>query len=217
MQSDNYHANLHKPVIAQIDGLVKLLKRLINRASSTTELPKNSKKHHSWSFFAYLASKLMDMAKSSETLVSTIGFILAGIILAVLLSNQLNAAITNPYFTPIGVVEETAYVYISANNFIDYGYWQSGFLQDMAYSSDPADHPYIYNHMPPGSDIFLSLLLRLSGKNYTFTRVVYALIFISGVVVYLWFVTLIFKPLKLKGAAESTCFNASSLDRKRSY
>jgi hypothetical protein len=168
-------------------------------------MPKNSKKYHSW-LFVYLASKLIEIAKSPETLVSVIGFILVGILLAVLLSTHLNAAFTHTFFTPISVIEETAYIYTSANNFIEYGYWQSGFLQDMANSSDPADHPYIYNHMPPGPDIFLSLLLQLSGRSYAFTRVVYALIFIAGVVIYLWFVALIFKRFRLIGAGYTILF-----------
>ena len=147
-----------------------------------------------------------ESAEKLERWVSIIGFVLAGILLTILLINQLNAAFTNTYFTPVGVIEETAYVYTSANNFIDYGYWRTGFLQDMASSSDPADHPYIYNHMPPGSDIFLSLLLRVSDRNYAFTRVIYAFVFISGVFVYLWFVRLIFAPLNLKGAGFTILF-----------
>jgi hypothetical protein len=159
-----------------------------------------------WSPEELLIGLKMRFAEQLERWVSIIGFVFAGILLAFLLINQLNAAFTNPYFTPVGVIEETAYVYTSANNFIDYGYWRTGFLQDMASSSNPADHPYIYNHMPPGSDIFLSLLLWVSGRNYAFTRVVYALIFISGVVVYLSFVTLIFKPLRLTGVGFTILF-----------
>src|SRR5437867_8494346 len=103
-------------------------------------------------------------------------------------------------FSPYSLPEESAYTYTSARNFIAFGYLNSGFLQDFATSAAQADHPYVYDHMPPGPDILTSILLNASGGKYTFTRIVFSTIAVVGFVVYLLFARLLLAEYSLKGA-----------------
>ena len=91
------------------------------------------------------------------------------------------------YFTPFSLLEEAAYTFISANNYLHFGYLNSGFLQDFATSINPADHPYIYNHMPPGPDLLTSAFLWMSGGDYRAVRLIFAVALLAGMVVYLLF------------------------------
>jgi len=83
-------------------------------------------------------------------------------------------------FTPFTSVEETAYTLISARNFLEFGFLNSGFLQDFSVGRDPADHPYVYNHMPPGPDIFAALLLQWFGGSLFAARVVWMVVAVAG-------------------------------------
>ncbi len=92
------------------------------------------------------------------------------------------------YFTPYSLLEEAAYTFTSANNYLRFGYLNSGLLQDFSSSLDPADHPYVYNHMPPGPDLLTSVLLWAFRGNYDLVRVFFAATMLAGVGVYLVFV-----------------------------
>jgi hypothetical protein len=91
------------------------------------------------------------------------------------------------YFTPFSLLEEAAYTFISANNYLHFGYLNSGLLQDFATNLNPADHPYIYNHMPPGPDLVTSGWLWLTGNDYRAVRFIFAVALLSGMIVYLLF------------------------------
>ncbi|MDX2099494.1 MAG: hypothetical protein SFW36_17075, partial [Leptolyngbyaceae cyanobacterium bins.59] len=134
-------------------------------------------------------------------LAQRVGRLLAIGILALLLLLQGWALLKFPYFTPASSVEETAYAYTGANNFITYGFWHSGFLQNYSNSPDPLDHPYVYNHYPPGPDILVALLLILSGGSYWFVNFAFALIFVIGVPFYLKFTEHILQKAGLTGAS----------------
>lgn len=134
------------------------------------------------------------------------GRIVAVALFALLIPLFLWSLVTSPYFSPVGLVEEGAYTYTSANNYLKYGFARSGFLQDMSTSSDPADHPYAYNHMPPGPDIFTALMLKVSGRSYRFVRLTYGLIFLAGVVFYIKFADLILGSFGLIGGAYAVLF-----------
>ena len=91
------------------------------------------------------------------------------------------------YFTPYSLLEEAAYTFTSANNYLRFGYLNSGLLQDFSSSLNPADHPYVYNHMPPGPDLLTSVLLWAFRGSYDLVRVCFAAIMLAGVGVYLVF------------------------------
>ena len=111
-----------------------------------------------------------------------------------------------PYFGPVANVEEVALTYTSAENFIRYGFMPSGFLPDYSTSSRPADHPYVYNHMPPGPEISVALLLKASGGSYRIVRVAYWLVFLAGIGSYLAFARLVLARFGLKGAGFTLLF-----------
>jgi hypothetical protein len=101
------------------------------------------------------------------------------------------------YFGPTTLVEEAAHTYTSANNYLRFGIWQTVLLQDFATSSDPADHPFAYNHMPPGPDLLMALLLKISGSSYRATRLAFGVLFLVGLVIYLKFAGLILEGVGL--------------------
>lgn len=104
------------------------------------------------------------------------------------------------YFTPYSLLEEAAYTFTSANNYLRFGYLNSGFLQDFSSSLNPADHPYVYNHMPPGPDLLTSVLLWIFKGNYGSVRTAFAVSMLAGVVVYFLFVQALLRQLGVRFA-----------------
>mgnify|MGYP000224069408 CR=1 FL=1 len=87
-------------------------------------------------------------------------------------------------FTEFSLVEETAYTYTSARNYLQFGFLNSGLLQDFSTSPDPLDHPFLYNHMPPGPDIVMAVLLKLSSGDTAIARFILSLGALAGFFVY---------------------------------
>lgn len=91
------------------------------------------------------------------------------------------------YFTPYSLLEEAAYTFTSAHNYLQFGYLNSGLLQDFSSSPFAVDHPYVYNHMPPGPDLVMSVLLWLTGDDYALVRGIFASSAIAGFVSFVLF------------------------------
>ena len=104
-----------------------------------------------------------------------------------------------PYFAPSSNVEELAYTYISSANFNKFGFLLTDFLQNFAASPDPADHPYVYNHMPPGPDIVNALLMRATGRSFEWTAIILATLVPIGFAFYLAFIRKLLKRHDLIG------------------
>ena len=136
---------------------------------------------------------------SLQFVVSASGWFAAVVLLTLMLAMNLWAIKKSPFFSPVSLVEESAGTYTSARNYITYGFLNSGFLQDFSNSSSPADHPYVYDHYPPGPDILVALILR-TGRGYRAVRIAYAAIFLAGIAVYLKFVQLVLSKFELTGA-----------------
>jgi hypothetical protein len=90
-----------------------------------------------------------------------------------------------PYFSPNATVDEQLAYYQVARNFNEYGFLNSMLLHDLSSSSRPEHHPFIYNHMPPGPEIAVALLMRLFGENFAAIRLVFAGIFVLGILCFL--------------------------------
>jgi hypothetical protein len=105
-----------------------------------------------------------------------------------------------PYFGPLALVEEAAHTYTSAHNYLTYGFWSTMLLQDFSTSSDPADHPYAYNHMPPGPDLLTAVFLKVTGRSYRLTRLALAVLSLVGLVFYFKFAGLTLGSLGFPGA-----------------
>jgi hypothetical protein len=105
------------------------------------------------------------------------------------------------YYSPLALVEEAAYTYTTSTNFLRFGYTNSAFLQDFSNASDPADHPFVYNHMPPGPDILTAVFLQISGGSFRFARLAYAVIYLAGLIVYASFAAMILRRFGVRGAA----------------
>lgn len=142
-----------------------------------------------------------EMRPSFARLASATGVILTAGLLSYLFIVFLLALMRFEYFSPIANVEEAANTYIAARNYDRYGLQRTALLQDLSHSSDPADHPYIYNHMPPGPELFTFVLLKVTGGSYRLTRLVYALVSIAGLIVYVCFVSLVLRRQGLQGAS----------------
>jgi hypothetical protein len=119
----------------------------------------------------------------------------AGALLFVLFAIFVFSVARFPYFSPTGLVEEAAYTYTSAENYLRFGFLNSLLLQDFSTSSHPGDHPFIYNHMPPGPDLLVALLLKMTGHSYRITRFLLASMSLAGIAVYLTFAGMVFARL----------------------
>ena len=126
--------------------------------------------------------------------------LLALTVLVVLSLMFLGSVIKFPYYSPVTNVEEVTLFYTSAGNLAKYGFLNSGFLPDYSTSSRAVDHPYIYNHMPPGPDIFIAVMLKVTGDNYRLVRLVFWAVFLAGMVCYFRFGELILQRFGVTGA-----------------
>ena len=150
------------------------------------------------------ASRPVDAGHSWATAMGTafrrVGVLLPVIVLLVLSVAFLGSVIGFPYYGPLSNVEELTLMYTAAQNFIAYGFLHSMFLQDLSTSSRPADHPYVYNHMPPGPDIFIAVLLKVTGGSYRLVRLVFWAVLLAGMVCYFRFGELILQRFGVSGA-----------------
>src|SRR3989304_5359542 len=92
--------------------------------------------------------------------------ILAIALVCSLFALHVSLALQHPYFNNFSNVEDWAYTNIAARNYLNFGFLRTLFLQDYAASMFPADHPFIYNHMPPGPDLLTALFLFLTGGDH---------------------------------------------------
>lgn len=111
-----------------------------------------------------------------------------------------------PLLSSVATVDEQLIYYQTARNFVTYGFLNSGFLHDLSTSSNPGEHPYIYNHMPPGPEIFTALLFKLFGERYALIRLVFAGVFLAGIVCFLRFAGLILRGHGLTGEGFAILF-----------
>lgn len=134
------------------------------------------------------------------TILNRAGYAVAiGIVLLIYVA-QVIALLKYPYFSPPSNVEEGAYTYLSASNYNRFGFSATDFLQDFATSTNPADHPYVYDHMPPGPDITMALLLRATHDNFALTNILLASLVPIGFLFYLVFLRRILAQHDLYGA-----------------
>jgi hypothetical protein len=88
-------------------------------------------------------------------------------------------------FSPFDNIEESAYTYTTAFNYLKFGPMNSLLLQDESSSPYPEDHPYVYNHMPAGPDLVTAGVLRLTGEDVLRARLWLAAMSLCGFLVYL--------------------------------
>src|SRR5207245_1632534 len=77
---------------------------------------------------------------------------------------------------------------------------------DFSTSSDPADHPYVYNHMPPGPENTVALLLKASAGSYRVVRVAFWILFLAGTFCYFRLAGLVLNNVGLDGAGYTVLF-----------
>ena len=121
------------------------------------------------------------------------GYLLSMIIVLWVYSVHVRSTVQYPYFAPSANVEELAYTHISSSNFNKFGFLASGFLQDFAASPNRSDHPYVYDHMPPGPDIARAIVMRVTGGSFTWTAIVFASLVPIGCVFYFLFLNIVFR------------------------
>jgi len=93
-----------------------------------------------------------------------------------------------PYWGPFSTIDEQLQYYQVARNYTTYGFFSSAMLPDLSTASSLVGHPYLYNHQPPGPQLFIGMLMRLFGENFRMIRLVFALIFVLGLLCYVRFV-----------------------------
>jgi hypothetical protein len=140
--------------------------------------------------FAYITSRIVDR------IIIAVGATMVIFLFTV----QLVTALRAQYFTPFSLIEESAYTFISANNYLKFGFLNSGLLQDFSTSPEAADHPFAYNHMPPGPDITNAILLWITGGNYPLVRIIFSIFAIVGFAIYCSFGRLFLAQFRLRGS-----------------
>ena len=118
---------------------------------------------------------------------------------------QIGSVDQSPYFGPEANVEECTYTFTHANNFLTFGYWNTGLLQDSCSSGDATDHPYVYNHMPAGPDLVMALLLQATGGDYQLSRALLAIAAVAGFWFLLRFVQIFSNRFSCAGPASCCC------------
>ncbi len=102
--------------------------------------------------------------------------------------------------------DEHLLYYLAGRNFVTYGFSNSDFLQDISSSSRAEDHPFVYNHMPPGPELLVAAMMKLVGERYRTFRIVFAGAFLAGVGCFLWFVSILFRTWGRAGAGFALLF-----------
>jgi hypothetical protein len=134
------------------------------------------------------------------------GLIAASVLLVAVSGLFLRSVAAFPYYGAVANVEQAALFYTSAGNFLNYGFGRSLFLPDYSNSSDPRDHPYVYNHMPPGPDLFLATMLKATNGSFRTVRVVLWLVFLAGIICYLSFARTILHQFGVAGVGLTLLF-----------
>ncbi len=116
------------------------------------------------------------------------------------------ALVRFPLVGPVATVDEQLNYYQVARNFVQYGFMNSGFLHDFSTSSNPAHHPYIYSHMPPGPEILVALLIKVFGERWGLVRLFFAVVFFIGIAYFLRFARLVLTEHGLTGAGYALLF-----------
>jgi hypothetical protein len=144
--------------------------------------------------------KATEFASIASTIVDRLVIALGAAMVIFLFIVQLVTALRTQYFTPFSLVEESAYTFISANNYLKFGFLNSGLLQDFSTSPEAADHPFVYNHMPPGPDITNAILLWVTGGNYPLVRIIFSVFAVVGFAIYCCFGRLFLAQFRLRGS-----------------
>jgi len=113
--------------------------------------------------------------------------------------------------SPVASVDEQLSYYQVARSFVTYGFLNSGFLQDLSTSSNAAHHPYVYDHMPPGAEIFIALFFKVFGERLALLRLVFAMLFLIGIAYFFRFARLIFERQGLVGEGYAVLFLSGGL------
>jgi hypothetical protein len=121
------------------------------------------------------------------------GYVLSTVIVLWMYSIHVRSILQYPYFAPQANVEELAYTHISSTNFNNFGFLATGFLQDFAASPHRSDHPYVYDHMPPGPDIARALVMTATGGSFFWTAIFFASLVPIGFVFYFLFLKSVFQ------------------------
>lgn len=137
---------------------------------------------------------------TSGMILSVTGGVAAVALLSFLVALQIAAIFRSAYYGPFSLIEESAYTYTSSQNYLRFGYMNSGLLQDFCNSADARDHPIVYDHMPPGPDLLVALLLQATGESYRAVRIILAVCFVVGIYFYLRFCQIILSRLSLRGS-----------------
>ena len=126
-------------------------------------------------------------ARKSRTLAATLLGCFLGLCFILFVAVILNFPLGGPFST----IDEHLQYYQVARNYNAHGFLKSALLPDLSTAADAAGHPYLYNHQPPGPQIFIALQMRLFGENYRLIRLVFAAVFFAGLICFVRFAMLL--------------------------
>jgi hypothetical protein len=129
------------------------------------------------------------------------GYWLAILVVAAFYILLLESVVQFPLFSAAATADEQLAYYTVARNFVRFGFMNSLFLHDMSTSANPAQHPFVYTHMPPGPEILVSLIMRIVGERFQVIRLILALVFLVGLVYFVRFAGLVLNGIGLDGQA----------------
>ncbi|PYN96856.1 MAG: hypothetical protein DMD91_19895 [Candidatus Rokuibacteriota bacterium] len=128
-----------------------------------------------------------DVLRTQRTIVAAV----VAAWLAVYGGFYLGALARFPLWGPFSTIDEQLQYYQVARNYNVSGFLSSAMLPDLSTASSPAGHPYLYNHQPPGPQLFIAVLMRSFGENFRIIRLVFAAIFLLGLLSFARFARLL--------------------------
>ena len=107
-------------------------------------------------------------------------------------------------------VDEQLSYYQVARSFVTYGS-ELGVPARFVDEPNAAHHPYVYDHMPPGAEIFIALFFKVFGERLALLRLVFAMLFLIGIAYFFRFARLIFERQGLVGEGYAVLFLSGGL------
>jgi hypothetical protein len=123
----------------------------------------------------------------TRTSVSRLGVVLSLALVALYTVIFLWTLLIFPLWGPFATFDEQLQYYQAGRNFVAYGFTATWFLPDLATGSSATQHPYVYNHQPPGPQLLIGVLGRLLGERYGAVRLVFAGLAVLGLLTYVRF------------------------------
>lgn len=114
---------------------------------------------------------------------AVIRWILAGVILFYMFLFVVELT-RSSWWGPFSTADEQVQYYQAARNFVEYGFFTNYLLPDLSTASSASERPILYNHQPPGPQLFIATAFASLGENFVAVRALLGVLFFTGLIAY---------------------------------